>query len=136
MALLSGGARYGLQACLLLAVERGAGPVPGAVIARRLGVPPQYLPVVLHRLKSAGIVAASRGQRGGYRLARTPARITALAVVEAVDGPLAVAADIGDRDAADRLLVRVGSCLHDELSLSLAEILRRHGTEAPPMFHI
>jgi Rrf2 family protein len=43
---------------------------------------------ILTLLVRAGIVLAGRGARGGFCLARPADRITLLAVVEAVDGPI------------------------------------------------
>lgn len=45
---------------------------------------------LLRQLAAAGLVAAERGQHGGYRLARPPGAITIADVVIAVEGPLAV----------------------------------------------
>jgi len=137
MALFSAGARYGLRACLLLAERSTEGPLPGAAIAQRLRIPPQYLPVLLHRLKSAGIVATTRGQHGGYRLARAPASITVLDVLQAVDGRLAVVPEGGDgNDTAERLFAHLEGRLREELALSLTDAARRWGADAVPMFQI
>jgi Rrf2 family protein len=137
MALFSAGARYGLQACLLLAEQSTGSPLPGASISGRLRIPPQYLPVVLHRLKSAGIVTTVRGQHGGYRLARPPAAVTVLQVLEAMDGRVAVApARSASGDVTEPLFAHLEARLRDELSVSLADALRRWGAEAAPMFHI
>ena len=136
MALFSAGARYGLQACLLLAEQSPGSPLPGAAIAQRLRIPPQYLPVVLHRLKSAGIVNTVRGQRGGYRLARPPAAVAGLGVPEAGGSRVVVAARGAAGDATEPLFAHVEARLRDELSVSLADALRRWGAEAAPMFHI
>mgnify|MGYP001620064675 FL=1 len=137
MALFSAGARYGLQACLLLAEQSTGTPLPGASIAQRLRIPPQYLPVVLHRLKAAGIVTTVRGQRGGYRLARAPAAVAVLEVLEAVDSRVLVVPARGAAgDVTEPLFAHVEARLREELSVSLADALRRWGTEAAPMFHI
>ncbi len=137
MALFSAGARYGLQACLLLAGEEGRAALPGAVIAQRLRIPPQYLPVVLLRLKSAGVVATVRGQRGGYRLARAPSAIRVLEVLQAIDGPDHLAAEDGRHgELVDRVLAAAGRALREALALSLAQALERYGIESAPMFHI
>lgn len=38
----------------------------------------------------AGLVISQRGARGGYRLARAPERITAVQIIDAVEGPVAI----------------------------------------------
>ncbi|WP_402377294.1 RrF2 family transcriptional regulator [Isoptericola rhizosphaerae] len=61
-----------------------------AVSARRLaehfGLPSPYLSKQLALLVRAGVLSASTGPRGGFRLARPASSITLLDVVEAVDG--------------------------------------------------
>lgn len=45
---------------------------------------------ILKLLASAGLVTSMRGPRGGYRLATAPGDVSILAIVKAVDGPVAV----------------------------------------------
>jgi Rrf2 family protein len=54
-------------------------------IARRTQVPQAYLAKVLQSLVQAGLVRSQRGIGGGMSLARPPAELTILAVVNAVD---------------------------------------------------
>jgi Rrf2 family protein len=49
-------------------------------------VPKEYLSKALQALSQARIVASTLGPSGGYRLARPPAAITFLDIVEAVEG--------------------------------------------------
>lgn len=77
---------YGLLALVELAVQAGSGPVTGAQIAERQGIPRQYLDQLMLSLKSARLVVSERGRMGGYRLAREAASITlhdAIAALEA-----------------------------------------------------
>jgi Rrf2 family protein len=55
-------------------------------IAEIQGISPSFLAKIFPRLEKAGIVSASEGVRGGYRLARPADRITFLDVVDAVEG--------------------------------------------------
>lgn len=50
------------------------------------GVPKEYLSKALQALSNAGLVEATLGPRGGYRLSRSPDKITFLDIVEAVEG--------------------------------------------------
>ena len=50
------------------------------------GISPTFLSKIFPKLEKAGIVEASDGIRGGYRLARSPETITVLDVVDAVEG--------------------------------------------------
>ena len=87
----------------LRAVVQLAGVAPDAQtteqIARATKVPQAYLSKVLQSLVQAGIVRSQRGIGGGMALVKTPAELTILEVVNAVDPirrirtcPLALAA--------------------------------------------
>src|SRR5215813_1410721 len=45
---------------------------------------------VLKQLQRAGLVASTRGLRGGYQLARPPTEISAGAILDALEGPVAL----------------------------------------------
>ncbi len=57
-----------------------------AQLAAYYDLPAPYLAKQLQSLVRAGILTATTGPRGGFRLARPPGEITLLQVVEAVDG--------------------------------------------------
>jgi Rrf2 family protein len=57
-----------------------------AQLAQYYDLPAPYLAKQLQALAKAGVLAASTGPRGGFRLARQPSEITLLQIVEAVDG--------------------------------------------------
>src|SRR5687767_4887706 len=54
----------------------------------RIGAP--TVSKLLKQLHRAGIVVSTRGLRGGYRLTRPPAQISAAAILDALEGPLAL----------------------------------------------
>src|SRR2546421_6081245 len=60
--------------------------LPTSRLAEFHGVPVAYLAKHLQAMSRAGILVAGTGPRGGYRLARPPADVSVLDVVEAVDG--------------------------------------------------
>ena len=49
-------------------------------------IPVRFLPQVLGDLSRAGIVEARLGRAGGYRLAKAPAAISVLDIIEAAEG--------------------------------------------------
>ena len=54
-------------------------------VAKATAVPAGYLSKVLQGLTRYGIVASQRGRTGGFKLARSPKRLTILQVVNAVE---------------------------------------------------
>lgn len=77
---------YAVRAMLALARAEGAGPVSVRRIAEEMAIPVRFLPQVMADLHRAGLVAASPGRTGGYRLARASSAVTLLDVIEAVEG--------------------------------------------------
>jgi FeS assembly SUF system regulator len=59
-------------------------------LASSTGLPAPTVSKLLAALARAGILVSHRGAKGGYRLARTPAQISAADIVSAVDGPIAL----------------------------------------------
>jgi Rrf2 family protein len=95
-------ADYALRATLDLAIHASpTRPAPTAEIARRTGAPGKFLEAILGQLRRAGIAESVRGARGGHRLARPPAAVSAGEVWRAVDGPLALAGRPSRRRAGD-----------------------------------
>ena len=72
-------------AASLAQLEPGAS-ASAAQLAEHYGVPAAYLAKQLQTLVRAGVLAATTGPRGGFRLARPVTEISLLDVVEAVDG--------------------------------------------------
>jgi Rrf2 family protein len=79
-------ATHALRALARLAADERGGARLGRDLAREVGVPPHYLSKVLATLARAGVLTASRGVRGGYRLARPASEITLLEVLEPIEG--------------------------------------------------
>jgi FeS assembly SUF system regulator len=87
MIILSKLADYGVIVATHLAAhpERQA---TAAAIAAATRLPPATVAKLLKALAHAGLVSATRGAAGGYRLARPPAAISIAAVVAAIDGDI------------------------------------------------
>ena len=79
---------YGISALVELAISPEGKPVPAAEIARKRGIPPQFLEQICATLRRAGLLASQRGVKGGFKLAKPAAEISALEVVEVLDGEL------------------------------------------------
>ncbi len=79
---------YGLRAMVYLAALAGDRPAPLTQIAAAEGIPAPFLERILSRLREAGLVTATRGASGGYRLSREPAAVAVAEIVTALEGPL------------------------------------------------
>jgi Rrf2 family protein len=84
--IFSASATHALRAVAWLAANGGDGAMLGRDLAREVKVPPDYLAKVLAQLARAGVLTASRGVKGGYRLARSPERIRLVDVVTPFEG--------------------------------------------------
>ena len=82
---------YGMRAMVALARNHGQGSTFLKDIVEREGLPGTYLEQLMVPLRKSGIVMAVRGAKGGYTLARNPAEISVLMILEALEGPLALA---------------------------------------------
>ncbi|WP_069164645.1 RrF2 family transcriptional regulator [Nocardia altamirensis] len=81
---MSNGVEWAMHCCVSLG--QAVDPVPAARLAELHGVPTAYLAKHLQALSRVGIVRSVPGPAGGYVLTRAAGSITALEVVEAVDG--------------------------------------------------
>jgi Rrf2 family protein len=78
---------YGLVALIELAgVHATGGTLQVGEIARRQGIPDRYLEQMLTSLRKAGILRSIRGPRGGFQLARQPAKVTVADVLACLEG--------------------------------------------------
>lgn len=72
--------------CLLLLIDRSPSDAPSARdLAEFQGISLSYTAKIFTKLEKAGIVAAGEGIRGGFKLAKPPADISVLDVVDAVE---------------------------------------------------
>ena len=80
---------YGIRVLVTLARADDDGPcLRLTAIAQREKLPHAYLEQLVGDLRRAGLVTATRGQSGGYRLARPAAEIAMTDAVRALEGPL------------------------------------------------
>jgi Rrf2 family cysteine metabolism transcriptional repressor len=116
---ISSRCRYGLRAMLYLALRGDERPVPLSEIAGAEAIPAPFLERVVGGLRAAGLVTATRGVAGGYRLSRPAAQITAADVVTALEGSVDLAACVHDDEACRRS----GSCLSRRVWTRLDEAI-------------
>ncbi len=77
---------YAVRAALALARAPGGRLLSVRRIAEEMSIPVRFLPQVMGDLAAAGLVVATTGRAGGYRLVRPAADVSLLDVVEAVEG--------------------------------------------------
>ncbi len=115
-------AQYGLRALVEIGL-RAPEAVPLKEVAEAQGISQHYLEQIAAQLRRAGFIRSVRGAKGGYRLARPPERVTALEVVEALEGSLAPVSCIEDPKSC----AKVGQCstelLWRRVDLAMRQVL-------------
>lgn len=87
--MLSQRGRYALKALLNIARAKGATRQVSA-ISEQEKIPRKFLESIMSDLRRVGLVKSTRGNMGGYQLARPADLITFGEVVRITDGPLAM----------------------------------------------
>jgi Rrf2 family transcriptional regulator, cysteine metabolism repressor len=87
--LFSTKAEYGIRLMVELGRTADSAPVSLTSVADAELLPLAYLEHIVAKLREAGLVSSTRGAHGGYQLARPPEEIDMLAVVQALEGPIA-----------------------------------------------
>ena len=85
---ISSRTEYGVRVLVTLARHGSDGPMSLAGIARAEKLPHAYLEQLVGDLRRAGLLTATRGQAGGYRLSRPAEEILLAEIVRALEGPL------------------------------------------------
>jgi len=70
-------------------------------VASATGLAAPTVSKLLKLLSKAGLVVSTRGARGGYRLARQPADISAAEVIDALEGPVSITDCSADDKSCD-----------------------------------
>jgi Rrf2 family protein len=89
-------ADYAIRAVRYLAGQEPNQRSATSTVAKEMKIPPSFLAKIISQLSIAGLLHTSRGARGGVTLAREPANISMLDVVEAIDGPILLNECVGD----------------------------------------
>ncbi|HVN42201.1 MAG TPA: SUF system Fe-S cluster assembly regulator [Steroidobacteraceae bacterium] len=91
---------YGTVILACLASTPGRRQTASEIAERtRLGLP--TVSKLLKNFHRAGLVTSARGAHGGYELARPAARISAAAIIDAIEGPVAITECSGNHSACD-----------------------------------
>ncbi len=101
---------YGVRLMVQLGRHYGTGPASLTEISTVEDLPRAYLEQLAFVLRDAGLVASTRGARGGYSLARPPADIPMSEILRALEGPLAPMICATDAVDHDLLCDRTSTC--------------------------
>ena len=103
---------YGLKGVVFLAKQPPKQLSLVSEISREEKIPEKFLAKIFQRLSKAGLLRSTRGANGGFTLGRPADQITMKAVIEAIEGPIAL----------NRCLLREGECEEEE-GCALHEVL-------------
>jgi Rrf2 family protein len=85
---LGKGVEWTAHICTMIAVLPAGKGLSVDALSDYFEVPTAYLAKQMQLLRRAGIVESLRGKGGGYRLARSPADVSLLDIVVAIEGPM------------------------------------------------
>ena len=117
---------YGLRLMTELARAHGQGPLSLTEVARVEGLPLPYLEQLVGPLRRAGLVSGTRGQHGGYHLARDAREITVGQVLRVLEGPVSLVdctADDYAHGACSRDMACLSGALWQRIKVSVDAIL-------------
>jgi len=109
-----------------------------ASLAERTRIAPPTVSKLLKQLHRAGLVTSTRGLHGGYQLARPATQISAAAILDALEGPVALTdcaaghgqCEIEETCRVGRVWQRLNLAIRRALyEVSLAQLA---GLDAPP----
>ena len=94
--------RYGVRFLLDLALHDQSKPVTLNEIAKRQDISEKYLWQIAANLRSAGLVSAVSGKRGGFLLAKPPENISLQDILEILEGNSSLVDCVHDSTACKR----------------------------------
>ncbi|MBN2031280.1 Rrf2 family transcriptional regulator [bacterium] len=94
--------RYAARAMLELALHYRNGPLQLREIAQKQAISERYLERMMAGLVTAGLVRSTRGQHGGFSLAKDPGEILLSHIIQAVEGSLSLVDCVDDEQLCNR----------------------------------
>jgi len=101
---------YAIIGLLYLAKQPAGRTVMIDEISEAEGVPKSFLAKIFQSLAKGGFVLSHRGAGGGFSLARTPAEITLLRILQCVEGVFALQKCVTDDPECVVSVTRMSSC--------------------------
>lgn len=138
---LTRAADYGVRVMMHLAgLPRGT-RVTHPELAAAVEVPESFLSKVLQALAKSALILSHRGSQGGFELAVSPADVSVLDIVEAIQGPMRLNVCLASQAACGRLPLCAAHFVWQEaqaamvavlMDATLAKLARKSGGVAAP----
>ena len=112
-------AQYGLRALVEIGLRQPEA-VPLKDVAEVQNISQHYLEQIAAQLRRSGFIRSVRGAKGGYKLGKPMAQISALEVVEALEGSLAPVTCLDDPGSCGH----TGSCSTESLWKKVDDAMR------------
>ncbi len=116
--------RYGLRIMLELALNYGRKTVIADAIAQNQQISANYIHLLVKTLRDAGLITAARGPNGGYLLARPPAEINVLQIIDALEGKIRVVDCAAGGESCARTLECVAREVWEKLNRAVEDTLK------------
>ena len=121
---LSTRGQYATRALLDLALHQDEEPVLLREIARRQQISLAYLEHLIGPLVAAGIIASTRGPKGGISLAKTPEEIGLDEVISLAEGSVAPVECVNNPDICDRSQCCAPRDVWGEINSAINDVLK------------
>jgi Rrf2 family protein len=117
---LTRGSDYGLRGMLYMARQPSGQVCLVSQVASAENLPESYLAKIFQDLARSKLLISHRGAKGGFSLISEPQEISVLQIIEAVEGPIAIAPCLDVREGCER----VGLCeIYDALDSAQAQMV-------------
>ncbi len=90
--------RYALRVMLDLAINNTGEYIPLKEVSKRQGITVKYLEQIIPQLKKAGFLKSTRGNSGGYKLAKEPKAYVVGDILRTMEGSLAPVSCLEDEE--------------------------------------
>jgi len=99
---LTRGSDYGLRGMLYMARQPQGRVCLVSEVAAEENIPDSYLAKIFQDLARNRLLLSHRGAKGGFSLVSNPQEINLLKIIEAVEGPIAIAPCLDMREGCER----------------------------------
>lgn len=83
--ILSQSSQYALRIAAFLSLGDSKAAFSSSEVAKSTHIPPDYSSKILRKLVKVGVLASTKGKRGGFKLAKSPSKIRFIEVFEAIE---------------------------------------------------